>query len=265
MKKFSSGALVLCLSLLASLLFTGTVQAQRENHLLPLEGAVNVRDLGGYQTRQGTMVKRGLVFRGAELSALTPADIGRLEKLPLKTIVDFRAEDERAERPDKIPATVANVVYLPVKQSEIGALAREDATDKIAHDTMMTINRRLVSEQATYTKFFQLLADEKNVPLLFHCSGGKDRTGLGGALFLSALGVDRETVIQDYLLSAEYLRERFAPLIAKFPQMANALTVKREYIEAAFEEIDTGYGGMESYLTRQLGVDLTLMRGLYTE
>jgi protein-tyrosine phosphatase len=93
------------------------------------------------------------------------------------------------------------------------------------------------------------------------CDAGKDRAGFAAAMFLSALGIDKETIIQDYLLSGIYVEEKYASYV----NLAPVFTVYREYIEAAFDTIDKEYGGIDSYLSNELGVDLELMRGIYVE
>ena len=131
---------------------------------------------------------------------------------------------------------------------------------------MLDLNVRLVRDwQASYKEFFRILQQEGNAPLLFHCSAGKDRTGFGAMLFLLGLGVDRQTVIDDYLLSAQYLKNKYASMLKEKPDSAPMLTVYREYIETALAEIDRNYGGVENYLANNLGVDLKLLRKLYTE
>jgi protein-tyrosine phosphatase len=107
--------------------------------------------------------------------------------------------------------------------------------------------------------------NENNTPLLFHCSAGKDRTGFASALFLASLGVDKETIIQDYLLSKKQVEEKYAGFVAENPVLEPLMTVKREYIEAALDLIDKEYGGMENYLTHYLQVDTLKMRKIYTE
>ncbi len=119
--------------------------------------------------------------------------------------------------------------------------------------------------QPQYTEFFKILQGGNNAPLLSHCSAGKDRAGFAAALFLSSLGVDRETVIGDYMLSAQYLKGKYDKEIQAHPELEPLLTVKREYIEAALNTIDKEYGGMENYLTNNLGVDLGKMRELYAK
>ncbi|MDR0656891.1 MAG: tyrosine-protein phosphatase [Treponema sp.] len=111
-----------------------------------------------------------------------------------------------------------------------------------------------------YKLFFQTLKNEANFPLIFHCSAGKDRTGFAAALLLSLLGVDREIVINDYLISAENVKEKYAPYVELIKQRTGGkgdieplVTVKREYIEAAFARIDDEWGGIENYLTNKMG------------
>ncbi|MDR2608493.1 MAG: tyrosine-protein phosphatase [Treponema sp.] len=113
---------------------------------------------------------------------------------------------------------------------------------------------------AEYKLFFQTLKNEANFPLIFHCSAGKDRTGFAAALLLSLLGVDREIIINDYLLSAENVREKYAPYVELIKQRTGGrgdieplVTVKREYIEAAFARIDDEWGGIENYFTNKMG------------
>jgi len=123
----------------------------------------------------------------------------------------------------------------------------------------------ITHNQKQYREFFQILMEEENTPLLFHCSAGKDRTGLGAALFLSALGVNREVIYQDYLLTNECLKDKYAVLIESVPLLAPILEARLEYIQAAFDIIDSEYGGTESYLTHYLDADLEKMRSIYLE
>jgi Protein tyrosine/serine phosphatase len=109
------------------------------------------------------------------------------------------------------------------------------------------------------------LMSEENTPLLFHCSAGKDRAGFGAALFLASLGVDRKIIIDDYLLTNKYLKDKYSDIVAQMPVLKPLFEVRKEYILAAFEVIDNEYGGIDSYLTNQLGVNLKRMRELYTE
>ncbi|MDL2269478.1 tyrosine-protein phosphatase [Desulfosarcina sp. OttesenSCG-928-A07] len=235
------------------------------NRFLPLQGAVNVRDLGGYRAVGKKTVKWGTVYRAGDLNQLTPKDVAWLESLGTpRTVVDFRSQQEKAMAPHRLPKTVQKIVEPMIDPGDILSFKNFDGHS--SDDVMVELNRVLVhSAQPQYRILVNTLANPDNLPLLFNCSAGKDRTGLGAVFFLAALGVDRETIVQDYLLSADAVKDRYAAEVAEKPETAPLYTVRREYLEAAFDEIDTRYHGMEAYLTRQLGVDLEQMRTLYTE
>ncbi len=232
--------------------------------LLPIQGAYNVRDLGGYKTKDGRQVKWGKVIRSGDLNHLTDSDLLYFSRIPLKSYIDFRDSAEIAAAPDKYPPTVTHLYKLPILAGDLSSISK--LTPESALSMLGEMNKEFVKEwQPVYADFFKILMEEDNSPLLFHCSAGKDRTGYAAALFLSSLGVDRETIIQDYMLSAEYLKDKYAREIKAYPVLAPLMTVKREYIEAAFNLIDQEYGGMENYLTNYLYVDLEKMKNLYLE
>jgi protein-tyrosine phosphatase len=231
--------------------------------LLPMQGAYNVRDMGGYKTADGKVVKWGKVFRSGDLNTLTDADKTYLENIGIKTIVDFRDGDEKAAAPDASLDAVVNYLEYPIATGSIVQMAQ---TPEESMQSLVDGNRLFVTGfQDEYKSFFAALMNEENPPLLFHCSAGKDRAGFAAALFLSALGVDRETIIQDYLLSGVYVEEKYAPYVSRVPHLAPLFTVYREYIEAAFDTIDNQYGGIESYLNKELNVDLALIKTMYTQ
>jgi protein-tyrosine phosphatase len=233
--------------------------------LLPVEGAYNVRDLGGYRTGDGKTVLWKKIIRSGDLDKLSPGGVAYLEGIGIKTIVDFRDAGEKAAAPDAVISTVQNTLDFPI---EVGSLmdTRALARAPLAQNEqiLVTGNRFFVTDaQEQFKSFFAAVSDEKNLPLLFHCTAGKDRAGFAAAMFLSALGVDRETVIQDYLLSGEYVAAKYAPYIAQIPNLAPVFESRREYIQAAFDTIDNEYGGTEKYLTEKLGVDLAKLKAIY--
>ncbi len=235
-----------------------------QQRTLPIQGAYNVRDLGGYKTDAGKTVKWGKVIRSGDLDKLTDADLAYFEQIQIRTYIDFRDSAEISSAPDKIPSSLLYSYNLSVSAGSMIDLFNfsSDNTGKI----MEEVNKFFVTEaQTSFKDFFHILMNEENAPLLFHCSAGKDRTGYAAAMFLSALGVERQTIVQDYLLSAECLKDKYAPIIHIYPQLEPLMTVKKEYIEAAFDTIDTEYGGVETYLTNNLEVDLEKMKTIYTE
>ncbi|MBK7171445.1 MAG: tyrosine-protein phosphatase [Gammaproteobacteria bacterium] len=127
-------------------------------------------------------------------------------------------------------------------------------------------NRRFVTDfGAAYARFLRELAEADNLPLVFHCTGGKDRAGFAAALALLAVGVPRETVIEDFLKTNTYTADRIArnllilrvvSLFRTDPELARPLLgVERAYIEAALDTIEREYGGVENYLRNELGID----------
>ncbi|MDR1419486.1 MAG: tyrosine-protein phosphatase [Treponema sp.] len=232
--------------------------------VLPLERLVNVRDLGGFAAADGRFVRRGLLYRAGELSLPSRGDRAALEKLALAAIVDFRSGEEAAKNPDCAISTVKLRAKLPIDAGNILALSRKEGD--VPGETLMEDLYRCLAEDARprYREFFAILADSRNAPLLFHCSAGKDRTGLAAALLLSALGVGREQVYRDYLLSAVCLEGKYQDFIEEDPGVAPLMTVKRSYLDAAFESIDGKFGGIERYLEAELGADTGRLRELYT-
>lgn len=232
--------------------------------LLPITGAYNLRDLGGYEAADGKHVKWKTLLRSGDLHQLTAEDLDYLAAIPLKTDIDFRGKTEKETAADKTPSTLNQYIPLPIEAGNMSDMQHIDASKlpNILEDVYAYI---IKNAQTTYKLFFQILTDEKSAPLLFHCSAGKDRTGIAAALLLAALGVDKETIMKDYLLSAEYIKGKYDFLTDKYPQFAPLTTVKKEYLEAALNTIDKEFGGMESYLTNNLGADLKKLRKLYTE
>lgn len=236
---------------------------ETHSRLLPVKGAYNMRDLGGYPAAGQKHIKWRTLLRSGDLNQLTEADLNYLASLPLRTDIDFRGKTEVTKAPDKIPP--ATTYYpLPLEAGDMSDMQQLDPAriPTILQEIYAYIVR---SAQDTYAAFFRMVSDEQNAPLLFHCSAGKDRTGMAAVYLLSALGVDRETVIQDYLLSATYIKGKYDFIVQRYPQFEPLTTVKREYIEAAFQVIDNEFEGMERYLTQQLGADIEKLREIYTE
>ncbi|MDR3138614.1 MAG: tyrosine-protein phosphatase [Treponema sp.] len=231
--------------------------------LLPLKGLYNVRDLGGYAGAEGKQVRWGLLYRGGDLHGIPEGDRAVLAGRNLKTIVDFRGEKEKEKAPDDALPTVTCTRELAIEAGNILDLTR--AGQGITGEALMEeLYRHLVSiAREQYREFFELLAEPQNTPLLFHCSAGKDRTGLAAALILTALGVSRETVYADYMLSEEYLEGKYTEWIAASPHLAMMVSVRRSYLAAAFQTIDTLYGGTDRYLREEIKAKPERLRELY--
>lgn len=245
------------------------------SRLLPLEGGQNFRDLGGYRTRTGGMVRWGLLFRSGAMNRLTAADFDYLGKIGIHTVCDFRSTAERESAPVRWPAAVAPNVFADdyaMDSAELDFRAAASWNANQARAAMaQTYPRLLDNFNGQYRRMFrELLAG--HTPLAFNCSAGKDRTGVASALILTALDVPRETIIQDYLLSNTY----FDPSKAMLPDDPAAQTwshlpadvikafmgVDHSYIEAVFRLIDVHTGGVNGYLRDELGLGQTELRRL---
>lgn len=237
-----------------------------ERHL-PMEGGYNFRDLGGFKSKNGCFVKWGKLFRSDDMHLLTDADLKYISSIPLTTIVDFRSSEEISLAPDRLPDSVHQDLKLSITPGNLmNTLKIKDLTMDEADTLMMKLNILLVSDSAAiiqYKKFFTLLQNESCLPLMFHCSAGKDRTGMATALILSALEVDRETIFDDYLASNYCLSNKYNKYISSNPRLKSLFKVKKKFIEAGFDYMEKKYGSIENYLTKVLDVDLHKMKQLY--
>ena len=234
-----------------------------EEHL-PMSGGYNFRDLGGIKTKDGRSVKWGKIIRSDDLFKLTDADLSYLNTFPLKTVVDFRAENEIEIAPDRLPASTNTHDLLSISPGNILEFVNQGNIDPVrAAKVMEQLNIGLVSDSSSisqYQKFFELLQNSNDIPLLFHCSAGKDRTGMGAALILSALGVSEDIIFDDYLKSNIFLADKYKVHKEKYPAMVPFFEVRKEYLKAGLDEIKSKYGSVDNYLVNTLNVDTTSFR-----
>lgn len=264
--------------------FAGPEATADSARVLALEGVRNFRDLGGYATLDGRRVRWRRLFRSASLGSLTPRDHARLDGLGLRTVFDLRATDERAKEPvrwsgGRGPRLLDHDYVLDLSALS-RVLPRPDADVAAARGAFASLYAGLPSRfAAAYRALFAALL-RGEAPLVFNCSAGKDRTGVGAALLLTALGVPRDTIVADYLLSNEHYRpgpEVAAAmsgrhgdwLLALRPEMLQVmLTVDAAYLDAAFVAIERAHGSTDGYLESALGLDAEAraqLRRLYTE
>lgn len=234
---------------------------------LPLERAFNLRDFGGYATADGRTVRRGMLYRSGTMALLSEADADHLRSLGIRAICDFRRGNERSAEPTAWHG--AEVDYFCRDYSESSGLLgemlkRPDATPEDMRQAMLSLYRVIPVDHAdSYRAMFAQIAGGR-VPILINCSAGKDRTGVGAALILAALGVPRETIVEDYLLTNEHadwdwLLAQRNTLVARARRvradvLEPLLSVDVAYLTALFETLDERHGGVEGYLNA-LGVD----------
>lgn len=247
-----------------------------------LTGAFNFRDLGGYPTTDGKTVKWGLLFRGEELGHLTDADIKTLQEMGIKTNVDYRTDAEVAALADPV---IKGINYVRTDAGNAGSTA--DLTAMIssglmkdantAVQMMAGFNKQMVDDPKFYVQLMELLNDPKNIGLVQHCTAGKDRTGLGSAIILLALGVDEKTVMDDYLLSNFYRAEANKKMIdglktqIKDENVVAAISalmgVQKEFLQAALDEMKAKYGSIDAFIEKGLGVtkqERAKLKAMYT-
>ena len=255
---------------------------QNEEHrLLPMDGAHNTRELGGYKTTDGKSIKWGMLYRSDKLSDISKTDQKYLQTLGIKKIVDFRSEEEKTEDPDIIPEGI-DYIEMPISvdgamRSKIEAVLKGE-TDKEVKSFLVDANREFVSSYTdVYENFLRGLIDE-DAPTLFHCTAGKDRAGFAAAITLIALGVPRETVIKDYMKTNAFTQERIEEILDQIELMSLYQTdaeilrpligVERIYIETAFKTAEEKYGSLENFIRVGLNIsdeDIQKLRKKFLE
>ena len=242
-----------------------------------LDGAVNVRDIGGYHSTTGLAVLCGRLFRGDALNQLSAADSERLDRLGLRTVIDFRTPGEvLLAGADRLPCGI-EFASLPVSGGDLGSMyeliasgdheqQRKELGGGRAAGFMVELNRGFVADPRQREAFgaaLRLACSPGRLPLLYHCSGGKDRSGWMTAVLLTILGVPREAVRQDYLLSNDCHRTGYAKLrfdlvktgIVEDPDLLRPIMeLSPTYLAAAFEEADRRFGSFTRFLTRGLEI-----------
>jgi protein-tyrosine phosphatase len=232
---------------------------------LALAGAYNFRDLGGISTADGKTVRWGKVFRSDTLTRLTPADYDRLNAMGIKVVCDLRTRDERRKDPTEWQKGSPLFVLAPVSEDTNGN-AVDGATMAKMLSGGMTLEEGMSTFEAFYVgmifdsaaKFGSVLRaiEYSDGAAIFHCTGGRDRTGITAALLLHILGVPQETITQDFLLSTRYLSEQPAGITsASMPRLnpenaklfAQVIELRPRYVEALFKAIDQRYGSFDRY------------------
>jgi protein-tyrosine phosphatase len=226
--------------------------------LLRLQGATNFRDLGGYAGREGRSVRWRRLFRSDHLGRLTQADHASLAQLRLHGSIDFRGLAERAASPYQLPGVVQHSLAIEptvVQRIEAIAAAEQELTGPVVVELMEDLYRSLVNEQASrFGELFQQLLRAEG-PLVFHCTAGKDRTGVAAALVLLALGVSREQVMEDYLLTNEVLEPPELSHSRTPPEAFTVLwRVQESFLGAALDAIEAEHGNVDRYLAHRLGL-----------
>ncbi len=221
---------------------------------IALKTASNLRDLGGWPTGDGRVVRRGRIFRAPALAPLAAEDTATVAALGLATVCDLRGTWESERLPVRIGG--ARHIPLPIEPSHntgLGAILRQGrAADGVTPAEIMALLTQVYVDLVVdcapqFSALFALLLAHENLPLLLHCSAGKDRTGVASALVLTALGVHRDDVMADYLATNTHWRQEMAAAFTLAPEIHTALfSAHPELLEASFAAIEAG-GGLDAY------------------
>lgn len=225
----------------------------------PLDGATNFRDLGGYKGLDGRPVRWRRLFRSDHLGALTERDHAVLSGAGVRRVVDFRGVAERDGTVARMPG--AQVHSLPIEPTVVQRLsallgAGHPLTPQETVAVMQQTYRGFARESAPrFAALFEhLLASDE--PLVFHCTAGKDRTGFAAALILLALGVSRDEVMHDYLLTNSCLRVAPGRHATVPPEILAVLyRVQEDFLHAAMDAVEQDHGSVDAYLAGALGLD----------
>ena len=241
-----------------------------------LEGSVNFRDLGGYETADGHRVKWGRVFRSDNLGRISDRDVCFLQRMGIRLVCDFRTPAEAKKLPDRFPrGTESRHLALPIRHGEFDPA---DTFERIKKGDIAWMTEQYMVEgyiknidnfAPVWSTLVTSLADGSNRPLVFHCTGGKDRAGMGAALILLSLGVPEQTVVRDHGLSNQYI----APVLERIydqirshgvdpQQVAPYFTAPKPAIVAAVRHLRQTYGSATDYLVDKAGVDAKIIEQL---
>ncbi len=237
---------------------------------VPLEGNLNLRDLGGYPSARGGTVRHGCLFRSDELHALTDADLETVAGLGVRVVFDLRNDEERRLKPNRLwdgvelheretashEATNAGRTLADDIVSGWTGVADDDQFAGVYIDLLT----RLAPEMR---RIVDLALDSGERPLLFHCAAGKDRTGIAAAILLGLLGVDDQTILDDYELTTEYSTPKrlaeVAHLIEKHgadgDQIRAFISARRPVLAKTLDHLHATWGDFDGYALEVLGVD----------
>ncbi len=226
------------------------------------EGMENVRDLGGLTRPDGARIKDNVLFRSGHLGRATDGDIERLADWGVKRIIDMRDKNERRRSPDRAVPGAENIWCPPVADLEAiipikSTVPRE--VREVFHEFYKLLSLHPDAIGA-YERFFKELLASEGAPVLWHCTQGKDRTGVGGMLLMSALGFDREAVIEEYLRTNQFAQKQLDGMrLARATEeelalMGEVFPVFERNALYYFDCIEIEYGSVQTYLEMALNV-----------
>ena len=245
-----------------------------QTRILAFDAIDNFRDYGDYATAAGRRMHPGRLYRSANHAMATDADLDALAALKLAVVVDLRRTNERERNPSRRHAgfsaqVIENDIGAALEDPWLSHIKDSDMTAASMRTYLMGYYRNAPFEARhldLFTRYFQALADADG-PVLIHCAAGKDRTGLLAALTHHLVGVHRDDIVEDYLLTNDEARfARRGPMMIEHLSEASGrpadmalarmtMAVEAEYLAEAFRVIEAEHGSIDDYIERALGVD----------
>lgn len=233
---------------------------------LLLEGIHNFRDMGGLRTKDGRVVKNGLLFRCGELGSLTNNDKELLKDLKIQSIVDYRDEDELERSPAPILEGIDNIRISAKKENSVlhsasmEELMKSDFIHQFTKELFSEFYAELPINNPAYKELMNRIKNKK-VPLIHHCTAGKDRTGVGAAIIYLLLGVSEEDIIEEYLLTNAAMEnnpprwlEKVKAALGENHEIQAMAFCQRIWMETAFKKIKETYPSYDDYFYHEFGI-----------
>ena len=243
----------------------------------------NIRDLGGMRTEDGRTIKPGMLIRSGQLyfTGEDQEDIDTLRQLGIRKIYDFRSLKERDEKPDPCIGEAENL-HIPTIKDLTAGISRDQESDRLAIDMIVEHSTKepgfalkymedtylcFVRDDFAISQYRRFLQDVLDCggPVLWHCTAGKDRAGFAAVLIETILGVSREDVIKDYLSTNDYIAAELEFIMGMLGQKMDLHRTEHEirylfraenaYLAALFDYTEKNYGGFDTFIKEQLGVD----------
>lgn len=251
---------------------------QDSSRYIGFKKTTNFRDIGGLQTADGKTIKSRKIYRSDNLSKLKNSEFLRFNSLEIENVIDLRTIAEAKEKQDNLPNSIAYFL-MPIVSDQgdlMGQMKekvlRGEVSEEDSKELMKEFYSKAVTENIPLLRevILKIITSEK--PILYHCSAGKDRTGIVTALLLSIANVDRNTIIDEYLLSNYYRSSKIKSTLKKAKLLKvirpkintnvilNFMSVDENYINAVFEIIDKKYNGMDSFIKNELKIDTEMRK-----
>ena len=234
----------------------------KNNKKMILPSVTNFRDLGGYINKDGLKIKKNAIYRSNFFSEMSKEDQIKIESLKIKTVIDFRGKKEINFNKYKCYSSIAKNKYSKPIETKASVelydlFIKGKPTEKKVRNLMIESYKEYATGFISNYKFFlNLLLEKNNLPLVFHCTAGKDRTGFASALIFFCLNIHYENIMEDYLLTNKLWRTTLnLPNKASKSSIKAMLKADVDYLNSALNEVHENYKNIDNYITTKLKIN----------